>query len=416
MFSNIDKLSDAINRSKHLLPKDFDYQKYLEYNPDLQDNGINNEDLAKLHFLIFGKKENRFYKSPLSISHIDSDFDEQFYLSEYPDVQAYYKNVIGITQKEKLFHHYIHYGKNEGRFKNKIEQDNSLIDTNNYINDLIDVSELINPINQLQCICLMTTSKEIKNGKFDFFVKQIINQTTFSKINKDVHFKIVINNSKSKPNISQIKKIFPSISIENLQLNSKEDIYQSSLKNNQQLPYYGLKSGPNTTFFKSIELCKDYNTTLLLETDCILNKDWLQSIYKYVQYSNGFLVSGATYDGTVFSKAGSAMMNHINGGVALYATGNHILNKVLQLLSKFLHEQIHYNSPGLAYDYAFKILIDHNLNDYTATATTREIWKFINRNYIINKLIFNCSTKNDINLDEKKLLIKYNFAILHKKV
>ena len=38
-----------------LIPKDFDYQFYIEYHPDLQQAGINDENQAKQHYLLFGR-------------------------------------------------------------------------------------------------------------------------------------------------------------------------------------------------------------------------------------------------------------------------------------------------------------------------------------------------------------------------
>ena len=57
-----------------LIPKDFDYQFYIEYHPDLQQAGINDENQAKQHYLLFGRNENRPYKkinTDLSLDIID---------------------------------------------------------------------------------------------------------------------------------------------------------------------------------------------------------------------------------------------------------------------------------------------------------------------------------------------------------
>jgi hypothetical protein len=396
------------------IPDDFDYKLYLLLNPDLETHKVNTKALAIKHYLLFGKQEQRPYKL-IKLIDVDKDFDEKFYLEEYPDTATYYASKTNISLKEKLFHHYVNYGKNEGRFKNKTEQDNSFIDTSNILSNVINNIELVNPINKLECICLMTTEKEIINGKFDQFVKHLISKTPINKLSKQISFKIVINNLQQDLEISQLNKIFQNVDIINLKLSPNEDIYLGSLPKNKELPHYGLKSGPNITFFKSIELCKTYNTSLFLETDCILNTNWLNKINLYIKSANGFLISGATYDGVVFSKAGSAMMNHINGGTAMYATSNYIFQIIIGLLSRFLHEQIHFNSPGLAYDYALKILIDNNLNNYALDYKTRELWQFINRNYIPTKLVINCSTKKDTNLNVETLSKKYDFAILHKK-
>lgn len=407
-----------VDTKEYKIPLDFDYQLYLKYNPDLGEKGINNEELARKHFLLFGRHESRIYKKESLINgSIDIDFDPIFYISEYPDVASYYQNAINIPQNEKLFHHYINYGKKEGRFKNKIQQEKSLIDINHSILEIIQTQDLLCPTNNLECVCLLTTQKEISSNKFKNFVLQIIDQTEKNSITKNIDFRIILNKKKKNQslNISKLKNIFCNIDVVDLNLSSSEDIYIDKLKESEQLPKYGLKSGPNHMFFRTIEQNKNYNTTLLLETDCLLKNNWLNNLYHYTKYANGFLVSGAIYDGTIFTKAGSAMMNHINGGTALYATGNHILQKITILLAKFLEQQIQHNMPGLAYDYALKLLIDHNINSSHNSPKEREIWQFINRNYLPCKLIINCSTDLDSILNIDHLIKKYNYSVLHIK-
>ena len=110
----------VVNNKQYQLPNDFDYQTYLEYNQDLVQHGITSQELAIKHYLLFGIHEQRPYKKQSLVNQpIDIDFDPIFYLSEYPDVIGYYKDAKYIPQNEKLFHHYLYYGKNEGRFKNK---------------------------------------------------------------------------------------------------------------------------------------------------------------------------------------------------------------------------------------------------------------------------------------------------------
>lgn len=404
------------DKKQHQLPNDFDYEIYLEYNPDLVKQGITSRELATKHYLLFGIHEQRVYKKQSLINgRIDIDFDPIFYLSEYPDVIGYYKDAKYIPQNEKLFHHYLYYGKNEGRFKNKIEQEKSLIDIKYSILDLININELVSPKNNLECICLLTTSKEIKNKKCEKFLKHLVEKTKFGSITKKIEFKIIVNKS-SKLDITDLKHIFSSIEVINLNLSTEDDLYISSLTPGQILPKYGLKSGPNSMFFNTINRCQIYNTTLLLETDCLLSENWINNLYHYSKYANGFLISGALYDGLVFTKAGSAMMNHINGGTALYATSNNILQKVMDLLSIFLQKQIQNNMPGLAYDYALKLLIDHNINNTYNNPNARIIWQFINRHYLPSKHIINCSTDSDASIDHNILMNRYNYSILHKKV
>lgn len=53
---------ELVTNYSFLIPKDFDHQFYIEYHPDLQQAGIDNENKAKQHYLLFGLKENRPYK------------------------------------------------------------------------------------------------------------------------------------------------------------------------------------------------------------------------------------------------------------------------------------------------------------------------------------------------------------------
>ena len=401
---------------QYILPNDFNYQDYLNLNPDLVEYGIYSKELAISHYLFYGIKEQRLYKKPQLVADIDTEFDYIFYLSEYPDVASYCKDIPHIDQKEKLFHHYINYGKYEGRFKNKIEQDSSITKIDFNIDKYIQSQNLVCPMNNLECICLLTTEKEITNNHYGRFIKHLIQSTKSSNITKNIDFKIILNKNVKKINTFNLNRIFHNIEIIDLELAENDDIYLTSLPKGLTLPKYGLKSGPNLAFFKTIELCSSYNTTLMLETDCILGEDWLQRLYNYTRHSNGFLVSGATYDGSVFAKAGSTMLNHINGGTALYATGHLVLQGLVSVLSIFLQNQIKNTMPGLAYDYALKILIDNNLNNISISSEKRSIWKFINRNYLPCKHIINCSTPPDKTLDTSLLYKQYNYAILHKKI
>ena len=397
------------------LPKNFDYKTYISQNPDLSLNGINDEISATSHYLLFGAKEQRAYSlQKLIDTSTDIDFDPIFYLSEYPDVIEYYKDARDIPQTEKLFHHYLYYGKHEGRFKNKTEQEKSLIHEDFSILDVISIDQLVSPKNNLECVCLLTTSKEIENKQCQKFLKHLVEKTKTTKISKKIHFKIIVNRS-SKIDISSLKSIFADVEIINLNLSKQDDLYTSHLSPQETLPKYGFKSGPNNMFFETINKCSEYDTVLLLETDCLLGNNWLNNLYLYAKYANGFLISGALYDGLVFTKAGSAMRNHINGGTALYATSNNTLQKLVNLLSVFLQKQIAYNMPGLAYDYGLKLLIDHNINNTFNNMNERLIWQFINRNYLPCKHIINCSTDSDTKINENVLMSKYNYAVLHKK-
>jgi hypothetical protein len=410
-------LEIEVQKHLHLLPNNFDWQSYIKQNPDLEEAGINNEKTAIEHYVLVGKNEQRLYSQQSLIDpSVDINFDPEFYLSEYPDVASYYENAKYIPQKEKLLHHYINFGKQEGRFKNKYDQDKSFIDIDKKISDIINVQNLKCPTNILECVCLLTTDKEIDGPQYQKFINRLIENTKKNKITKQIDFKIITNKKfKINLDLSKLQHIFANVELINLDLSSKDDVYIAHLSPDQELPRYGLKSGPNIAFLNTIKKMHTYNTTLLLETDCFLKHNWINDIYHYVKYVNGFLVSGALYDGTVFTKSGSSMMNHINGGTALYATGNDILQKTIDLLFIFLEKQVQNNMPGLAYDYAFKLMIDNNINNSYNKIKERKIWQFINRHYLPCKLIINCSTPIDKHLDKNELMIKYNYSILHQK-
>lgn len=412
MFAINSNLQEKINSN---IPLDFDWKIYLSLNSDLEKAGISDELSAKYHYLIYGKNENRIYKRKKLIN-IDIDFDYRFYLNEYPDVKSYYGSEPHIPIEERLFHHYFHYGKAEGRFKNLYEYNRCFDD----ITELSDITysdiELSNPANILQGIYLLTTHKEITNNRYQKFIQHLVAKTQRTDISKTIDLNIVLNHTHKTLSIGNTNHIFKSVNIIDLKLDPQEDVYLSTMPNHGQLPKYGLKSGPNITFFKTLQdASSKYNTILLLETDCILSDSWLINIYNYIRYTNGFLISGAIYDGNVFMKAGSPMLTHINGGTAIYASYHPALQHFVSILEKFLLYQVNNNLPGLAYDYAAKLLIDHQINHMQDTSTYNNFWKFINRNYLCNKLIGNCCTGMDANIDIDDINRRYKFSVLHKK-
>lgn len=342
------------------------------------------------------------------------DFDEQFYLSEYPDTRLYHSNT-SLSLRHRMLDHYIKYGKNEGRCKNYSQLSNILIDETNDIVKNIKNKDISCPSNSLECICLLTTSKEIRNKKYQKFIRHLCKMTDLSKHTKKLHFKIILNNNQYIPEINNLKKIFKTVEIVNLNLSPDDDIYLPSLPHNKTMPVHGLKSGPNLCFFRTIQYCANYNTTLLLETDCVLGVDWIEKIMNYIRYANGFLISGAVYDGESDYKSNSIMSTHINGGTGIYSTGNKILQSLIKTLEERVKEEVSKDMIGLAYDYALKAMIDNNNDRDDLSPVCKKIWRFIKRNYLPNKLIINCSTANDNRLSKTHLKKIHNYAILHKK-
>jgi GT2 family glycosyltransferase len=81
------QLVKLVETYSFLIPKDFDYQFYIEYHPDLQQACIDDEDKAKQHYLLFGINENRPYKK----IQIDQDLKIQ---EHKPEFWSYSKNLL----------------------------------------------------------------------------------------------------------------------------------------------------------------------------------------------------------------------------------------------------------------------------------------------------------------------------------
>jgi hypothetical protein len=270
--------------------------------------------------------------------------------------------------------------------------------------------------NKLECVCILLTKNEVDNKSYEDFISRL-KQTTTVKEASGIDFIIITNKhiNKSQLKLDVLKNIFKNVEVINLKLSPEEDLYIKEIPPGPlYVPKHGIKSGPNLMFFKSIRKCKKYNTILLMETDCFVKKRWLNKIKNFVTHSNGFWISGATYDGIVHCKAGSYMMTHINGGTGLYATGNKNFQIFISNAEEFITDKIKNGIPYLAYDCGIKMFIDQNI-DNAKKADDILLWKLINRQYLPNKLIGNFSVDEDKCLKIEDIERMYNYYIVHKK-
>lgn len=90
-----------------LMPADFDWRTYRTLNPDLPEQGVDNERQLNHHFLMYGRSEarKRFYKFDLP-----DKFEWQTYLQLNADLQE-----AGIDNERDAAIHYLAYGHYEQR-------------------------------------------------------------------------------------------------------------------------------------------------------------------------------------------------------------------------------------------------------------------------------------------------------------
>jgi glycosyltransferase involved in cell wall biosynthesis len=94
--------------SLHDLPHDFDSERYLRLNPDLDVPGVDPME----HYVLFGRQEGRAYlpcpveHPPGAPSHLPADFDPEVYRKLNADLAD---RSIDVSA------HYLHFGRNEGR-------------------------------------------------------------------------------------------------------------------------------------------------------------------------------------------------------------------------------------------------------------------------------------------------------------
>jgi hypothetical protein len=263
----------------------------------------------------------------------------------------------------------------------------------------------------LECIALVCTSKEVDTNTFDRCIESIAN-TTY--INKDIALYVIVNNTASysilTEKLKRIEYLFKQVKIISLNIPKEEDIYiRNGLPLPAKLPPYGAISGPNYMFLKTMYICSKFNTTLLLESDCLVTPDWLQRLTNYTRNSGGFLIAGALYDGKTDSNYWNdvGISRHING-VALYATGDRSFQKFIKMFDAYLKKCIK-EYPYAGYDHILSVMIQENLKKGT------DFWRFVNRNYIHIQLIVNYSRPEDKPTTEDQIRKLYNYAILHKK-
>jgi len=250
----------------------------------------------------------------------------------------------------------------------------------------------------LQCVALLTTEKEIE-GRFQTFFANLMK--TISKV--DIDFVIFTNKPVDLDSYTKQLEPFMNVSVVSHDIPPYDDVYGNFLNRK-----YGYASGPNILFLKSIRYCEKYSTTLVLETDCILQDSWLNDCINYVKYAGTFLVSGSTYSGHNNVLMTDYVHFHNLNGVAFYNTGDYLFKELINVTELTILNQANKHQIS-SYDYCIMLTIFNNIKvDYGK-------WKFIRRNYVTNTLIANVCIPGDPATVEQIVGLYPCTVIIHKK-
>jgi hypothetical protein len=265
----------------------------------------------------------------------------------------------------------------------------------------------------LECIALNVTSREIENNIFDAFVLRLRQNTPSTPLSLSITFYIILNTSNLLNRVNKwipgLNRIFKNVEIISLDLSPIDDMYIQNPNKQYTCGKYGFISGPYLMFSNTMRICRQYNTTLLVETDCHFSTNWIEKLYNYTSHSGGFWISGATYDGHMSLWENRSLCDHLNG-VALYATGSSDFKTFLRMFDVFFIDYVRNVNKVAGYDYCIRLMIDY----YQKNVPHEYYWKFAERNMDRTNLIINCSTPCD-SFMKGTITNLYDYAILHIK-
>src|SRR6056300_1016908 len=316
-------------------------------------------------------------------------------------------NFINLEKKINA----IHLDKRKTRSRKSYDLLDDMIDYK-----LFNIREYISPNcikpykNKLESITLLLTGAEIERGDFDIFIQRLTASMTEDdkKYSKLLDFNITTQHSIPNDSVKILKKYFNRVNIIHLDIPKEYNQY----KLDEPSPLYRVYASPNWCFFEAISKLKNYNTTLFLECDVFFEERWLEQLYNYCLYSGNFWISGSKNYGYNTQHIHNVANQHLNGGVALYATGNNNLQSWLSFCKRIFPIYIEHRLQNMPYDYLLYFTI-HDFCNYDIN--NHNIWHFIKNHYVFNNLIFNLSSiySKDIKIAEFRKL--YPFYILHKK-
>ena len=255
---------------------------------------------------------------------------------------------------------------------------------------------------KLECIALLTTTFEVANGRVERFFERL--QLTEKY---DLDFIIFVNKGVNIPGIETLVPYFNNVFVISTEIAEKDDVRVDSAAGLE----YGGCSGPNILFLKSMKFCERYNTTLVIETDCLLQPSWLDSCINYVKYSGSFLIAGSNYYGKVQLDVNvTGLFEHVNG-VAFYNTGSQYFKTLIDTTICFIKENAMRGTS-----YAYDVAIYECVLSLIRTKQDVSFWTYIYHNIIKTTLIVNFSLPIDASTPLSEITDKFPMAvIIHKK-
>jgi len=182
----------------------------------------------------------------------------------------------------------------------------------------------------IDCIAIPTISRELGDLAVLFACWRLFHRN--EKVSErllitlpNAHDQALLDNINRLASILEIDRLFELINVEFLDIPLDEDIY---IKHGQKwagkIPRLGLKSGPNSQFFRTLRCARSNEFTFLNETDVFpLNSTWHRDLSQSLRVNKDWVL-GSHYCGD--TTLGVDIISHINGA-AVYATGNHDFQK-----------------------------------------------------------------------------------------
>jgi hypothetical protein len=189
-----------------------------------------------------------------------------------------------------------------------------------------------------EAVVLLTTQHELDSGQLQTFVDSIPCKKY------PIPIVVSFNHLTSKEPLQSIEtklnEHFLHVEIVSHSIEGLDDVYIRDRSILKQVPRLGYFSGPNLLFLRTVEYCKQFNTILLLETDCKLKEEWYESCNQFVKSVGSFLIAGSSYKGSeVTPFSFHANFFHKNG-VAFYQTGSDMFQTLINHLDRWIQEHV----------------------------------------------------------------------------